>query len=168
MIDIVLALEWTKSSDLELTIEFLQNTYALVSKNQLARIGIVLYGKEPSPLIDLVEASMVGKLLGDIRNVSLLQHPAEPALALYEAIEMLEDLYEPISSRKIVLLTASFSSRPKISLEDAIVYARSIDGLNYYIFTTSSRRPRWLSNNIAKEVSILRKGSLTKYLRKII
>ncbi len=168
MIDIVLALEWTKSSDLELTIEFLQNTYALVSKNQFARMGVVLYGKEPLPLIDLVEASAVDKLLSDIRNIPLLQHPAEPALALYEAIEMLEDLYEPISSRRILLLTASFSSRPKISLEDAIVYVRSIDNLNYYIFTTSSRRPRWLLNNIAKEVSILRKGSLIKYLRKII
>lgn len=168
MIDIVLALEWTRSSDLELTMEFLQSTHALVSKNQLARIGIILYGKEPCPILDLVEANKINKLLGEIPNIPLLQHPAEPALAFYEAIEMIEELYDHISSRKVVLLTASFSSRPKILLEDAIVYARSINGLNYYIFTTSNRRPRWLSNNIAKEVSILRRGASIRYLRKII
>ncbi|NPA98263.1 MAG: VWA domain-containing protein [Crenarchaeota archaeon] len=168
MIDIVLVLEWTKSSDLELTMEFMNTVYALASKNKFVRIGIILFGKEPIPLLDLGEPDVFSDTINVIRNIPLLQHPAEPSLAITEAVDMLEDLSEPISTRRIIFTVASFSSRPKIRLEDALLYLRSVGNLNHYLFTTSNRRPRWISNDVAREINILRKGAIAKYLRKII
>ena len=168
MIDIVLVLEWTKSSDLELILEFMNTVYTYASKNKFVRIGVVLFGKEPIPLLDLGGLDMFSDTINVVRNIPLLQHPAEPSLAIIEAVDMLEDLREPISSRRIMFVIASFSSRPKIPLEDALLYTRSIDDLRCYLFTTSNRRPHWLSDDISKEIAILRKGAISKYLRKII
>lgn len=164
MNDIVIAAERSIYIKMEPVLKFLDELTRALSKEAFSRVGLVIFSSYAFPVLDLTYNYY--KLREVYRIVRPLKGVPEPALGVYEAIDMIRSLDDGLADKRAVVLVASLSEKPRIPLVDAVSYAKA-QQVHLAIATTNAEAPPWLPEDITKELVQLRSDSIFKIIKLI-
>ncbi len=165
MSDVVVAAEKSIYVRMEPVMKFLEELAHALSKEVFSRVGLVVFSNHAFPILDLTYNHY--KLCGVYRAVRPLKGIPEPALGVYEAIDMIRSLDDGLADKRAIALIASFSKKPALSLVDAVNYAKA-QQVCLAIATTNAEAPPWLPKDIAGEVIRLKSDSIPKIIKLIV
>ncbi len=164
MNDIVVAAEKSIYIKMEPVLKFLDELAHALSKDVFSRVGLVIFSSYAFPILDLTYNYY--KLCEVYKAVRPLKGVPEPALGIYEAIDMIKSLDDGLADKRAVALIASLSKKPGISLVDAVNYAKA-QQVRLAIATTNADAPSWLPEDIVKELVRLRSDNIYKIIKLI-
>jgi len=162
--DIVIAAEKSIYIKMEPVLKFLDELARALSKEAFSRAGLVIFSNYAFPVLDLTYNYY--KLCEVYKIIRPLKGVPEPALGIYEAIDMIRSLDDGLADKRAVALVASLSEKPRIPLVDAISYAKA-QQVHLAIATTNTEAPSWLPEDITKELVQLRSDNIFKIIKLI-
>ncbi|MCX8198823.1 MAG: hypothetical protein N3E36_02190 [Sulfolobales archaeon] len=165
MNDIVIAAEKNIRMKIELVLKFLEELANTLSKDVFSRVGLVIFSSYAFPILDLTYNYY--KICEVYRIIRPLKGVPEPALGIYEAIDMIRDLDDGLADKRAIALITSLSEKPRIPLVDALNYAKA-QQVHLAIATTNTEAPPWLPEDIARELVQLRSDNIFKIIKLIV
>jgi len=137
--NIVLALDFTKSSNRDIRLRIVEETVR-VARDRQATISILLYGIRAYPLLELAEPDSE-EIVRTAVSIPEISGPSEPFRPFREVIPLLRDHGVPPED-SVLVISWSAPRAPKVPLIYGATFAEN-SGLRWKIILERPSPPRW-------------------------
>lgn len=151
-LDAVLALEKSRFIEPYQALRILEGIVKALRILEGVRAGLIVYGGYALPLLN--PTTELDRVASAYDEAPIIPGAPNPASALAEAVDMLEDYMDSLSGVRTLILLWSLKSRPRPSLRMLSSYIRS-SGVKLILILTTNKRPAWLNKYFGEDVEAL-------------